>query len=56
MIHFVKGYFVRGGCLDGAHGFIIACMCSFGAFLKYAKLWELNVRQKSDFKEMPDIH
>ncbi|MFH0909827.1 MAG: glycosyltransferase family 2 protein [bacterium] len=56
LIHFVKGYFLRGGFLDGAHGFIIACTCSFGAFLKYAKLWELNVRQKSDFKEMPDIH
>ena len=56
LIHFLKGYILRRGFLDGAHGFIIACTCAFGAFLKYAKLWELNVRQKSDFKEMPDIH
>lgn len=51
--HFFKGYFLRGGFKDGAHGFIIASICSFGAFLKYAKLWELQRRQKQPFKELP---
>lgn len=52
--HFFKGYFLRLGCLDGAHGFIIACICSYGAFLKYAKLWELEKRGRKNFKDLPD--
>ncbi len=51
--HFFKGYILRGGFLDGAHGFIIAWVCAFGAFLKYAKLWELRMREKGSFRELP---
>jgi len=40
--------------MDGSHGFIIAVLNSFGAFVKYAKMWELSQRQKSDYKELPD--
>ena len=54
MFRFIKGYVLRGGFLDGAHGFMIATMAAYGAFLKYAKLWELTVRQREDFKDWPD--
>lgn len=53
-LRFLKGYILKGGILDGSHGFIIAMLNSFGAFVKYAKLWELSQTQKSDYKELPD--
>jgi glycosyltransferase involved in cell wall biosynthesis len=53
-LRFIKGYFLRGGFLDGTHGFIIACTQAWSAFLKYAKLWELHHRQKKQFHELPD--
>jgi glycosyltransferase involved in cell wall biosynthesis len=54
MFRFLKGYFLRGGFLDGVHGFMIALMSAYGAFLKYAKLWELEIRQKGGFSDLPD--
>lgn len=51
---FVKGYFLKGGILDGAHGFIIAVACSFASFAKYAKHWELIRRHRKNFKEFPE--
>lgn len=51
---FFKGYFMRLGFLDGMPGLIIAMTNGYGAFLKYAKLWELQLRQRKDFREMPD--
>jgi len=53
-LRFLKGYFLRGGFLDGTHGFIIAYTQAYSAFLKYAKLWELHYRQKKEFHELPD--
>ena len=53
-LRFIKGYFLRGGFLDGMHGFIIAITQAYGAFLKYAKLWELNHRQRNQFRELPE--
>ncbi len=53
VFRFLKGYVLRAGFLDGSHGFIIALISSFGAFIKYAKLWELVVRQRDGFKELP---
>ena len=52
-LHFLKGYFLRRGFLDGLHGFMIAAICSYGAFLKYAKLWELHARSRSGYRELP---
>ena len=43
---FIKGYILRAGFLDGAHGFIIACLSAYGAALKYIKLWELQQRHR----------
>ncbi|MGA1192807.1 MAG: glycosyltransferase family 2 protein [Kiritimatiellia bacterium] len=51
---FFKGYILRLGFLDGVPGLIIALTNGYGAFLKYAKLWELQLRQRSDFREMPE--
>jgi glycosyltransferase involved in cell wall biosynthesis len=51
---FFKGYLLRRGFLDGAHGFVIAAVSSFGVFLKYAKLWELVQRRMKNFNELPD--
>lgn len=53
-LRFLKGYVLKLGFLDGWHGFAIAVISSFGAFMKYAKLWELALRKKGDFKELPD--
>lgn len=53
LFRFIKGYLLRGGFLDGAHGFVIALVSSFGVAVKYAKLWELVLRQKGHFKELP---
>ncbi len=51
---FIKGYFLRAGFLDGRHGLAIALMASYGSFLKYAKQWELGLKHKIYFKELPD--
>jgi len=42
---FLKMYVVRGGYLDGIHGLTLSMLGAFTVFLKYAKLWELGLRQ-----------
>jgi len=54
LFRFFKGYFLRGGFLDGRHGLAIALMASYGAFLKYAKQWELVIKHQGSFNEIPD--
>jgi glycosyltransferase involved in cell wall biosynthesis len=54
IFRFVKGYLLRGGFLDGRHGLAIALMASYGAFLKYAKQWELVIKHKGQFNELPN--
>lgn len=39
---FFKMFILRGGFMDGFHGFILAVFSSAYVFTKYAKLWELN--------------
>lgn len=41
-VKFVETYILKGGFLDGVPGFVIAVSSSFSAFLKWAKLWELQ--------------
>jgi len=53
-LRFIRGYFFRGGFLEGTHGFIIAVISAFGAFAKYAKLWELEHKRTASFSELPD--
>lgn len=54
LLRFLRGYFLKGGFLDGRHGLVIAIMAAFGAFAKYAKQWELSLRAQSGFQEHPD--
>ncbi len=37
---FLRSYVLKGGCLDGPVGFIVASAIAYSVFLKYAKLWE----------------
>lgn len=51
---FLKCYLLKQGFRDGKHGLTIALMASYGAFLKYAKQWELILKHKQSFRELPD--
>jgi glycosyltransferase involved in cell wall biosynthesis len=42
MLKFVKDYFLKMGFLDGRYGFIICCINSLSALLKYSKIKELQ--------------
>ncbi len=44
---FKKMYIFRLGFLDGVHGFILAVFSSVYVFTKYAKLFELNRKEKN---------
>jgi glycosyltransferase involved in cell wall biosynthesis len=52
--YFLKGYVVKRGFADGTEGLIIAMMESFLAFLKYAKLWEMQRNQRPVDEERRD--
>lgn len=45
---FFRGYFLKGGFLDGFYGLIICINASYENFLKYLKLYELQ-RNKLDY-------
>ncbi len=53
-LRFLKGYVLKRGFLDGWHGFIIAIISMFAAFMKYAKVWELARRKNSRCSELPE--
>ncbi len=53
-LRFFKGYVLRGGFLDGIHGLVIALFGALGTLMKYAKLWELHLRQDRQFHDLPD--
>ena len=44
---FVRTYFLQLGLLDGLHGLVVCGLQAFGSFLKYARLWDYNVRAKA---------
>ena len=47
---FSKMFILRGGFLDGWHGYLLACLSSFHVFVKYVKLWYLR-KSHFDLKE-----
>jgi len=53
VLRFFKSYILRGGFRDGSRGFVIAVLCSFGVFAKYAKQWERKIRRAPDFRDYP---
>lgn len=50
---FLRGYFLKGGFLDGLPGLIVAASVSYGVFIKYAKLWERH-QQAGDPETPPE--
>ena len=50
---FFKMYFLKAGFRDGAHGLILACLAAASVMAKYARLWELTVREKSERPTRP---
>ncbi len=46
-INFIKNYFMRMGFLDGMHGFVLASFAAHEKFVKYAKLWEMEMKGKN---------
>lgn len=51
-VKFVEMYVIKGGFLDGVPGFVVAVASSFSAFLKWAKLYEL---QKTDLERPSNV-
>ncbi|MCK5849861.1 MAG: glycosyltransferase family 2 protein [Kiritimatiellae bacterium] len=45
IIRFIRSYIFRRGFMDGLPGLIIAMTCSYGVFVKYAKLWEKGLHK-----------
>jgi len=43
---FFRTYILKGACLDGPHGLMLALSNAEGAYYKYAKLWLLQQGQK----------
>ncbi len=39
---FVAMYLLRGGCLDGAHGLVLAVLAAMSVGAKYARLWAMG--------------
>lgn len=46
LLRFIKFYFLRKGFLEGFPGLAMAILESYGVFLKYAFLWDLNRKAK----------
>lgn len=46
VLRFLRGYVLKRGFMDGMPGLIIAFTASFGVFVKYCKLWELQRGRK----------
>lgn len=51
---FFKGYILKCGYLDGLRGFVVATVVSYGAFMKYAKLWECRWEDIMDRETRPN--
>ena len=45
---FFRSYVLKGGFLEGFAGFYVAVTAAVYVFLKYAKLWELELEDKDD--------
>ena len=46
LFRFIKGYIFKRGFQDGMPGLVSAITTSFYVFMKYAKLWELRIKNK----------
>lgn len=46
-VKFIECYFIKRGFLDGMPGFIIAVGAAYSIFLRHAKLWEHEIKNKA---------
>ena len=46
LFRLIRGYFFKRGFLDGVPGIVVAITTSFYVFMKYAKLWEIRIKDK----------
>ena len=46
MARFLRSYILKRGFLEGFAGFYVAVTAAVYVFLKYAKLWELELEEK----------
>jgi glycosyltransferase involved in cell wall biosynthesis len=44
---FFRSYVLQAGVLDGLHGLVVCALQSYGVFLKWSRLWELNRIEKT---------
>jgi glycosyltransferase involved in cell wall biosynthesis len=42
---FLKMYVIRLGFMDGLHGLVLSILGAFTVYLKYARLWEMTLRE-----------
>jgi len=47
-VRFFRSYILKRGFMDGFAGFYVALTAAVYVFLKYAKLWELELKEKRD--------
>lgn len=45
---FLRFYVLKGGFLEGFPGFFVAATAAYYVFLKYAKLWEIELREQAE--------
>jgi glycosyltransferase involved in cell wall biosynthesis len=50
---FLKTFVVQQGFRDGRHGFVLASLYAYYTFLKYAKLWELELSRAKTSASTP---
>ena len=50
-LRFFRDYILKRGFLEGKAGLVLCCLSAFSVFFKYAKLWEMEVKQES----VPDL-
>ena len=50
---FLRNYVLRGGFRDGTTGFVISAMNAYYVFLKFAKLWELQMHPSTPAPKHP---
>jgi len=48
IFRFFKQYFLKLGFLDGMTGLVLCSLAAYSVFLKYAQLWELQKRAKTE--------
>lgn len=52
IFNFIKKYIFKLGFLDGYYGLVVCIMAAYYSFLKYAKLYELQQKQKDSIKNL----